>query len=970
VSDTTPEVRQSADPALGATGTGRRVIGLYTVLIVLLGAVLIVVAHLGHSKHSEPSIAGGYAVTSGTACLGPMVNVNQSGRYVSLSNTQSTLGGQLHFQDGELSGTVKCTDGTHAQFHARAGAGALSGRVGHTALAAALKSDPPVPGTPQPLAPSSLTGTYSLSPASSCLGSSVVLKQSGHRVAVSKTGTPYGTLTYRAGTLTGTVSCERNGGTRTVAGAASALTVGLQLMPASGAPATEMAEHFTASKQRTADQQVQAFFLAVIIVMVLARLVGSLMPRIRQPRVMGEVIAGILLGPTVFGLVDPQLQAKIFAPDITPYINVTANLGLVFYMFLVGMELDLGLLRGRIRTTAVISNTAVALPFMLGLVAAVPLYTVLAPGSAKFLAFALFVGVSMSITAFPVLARIISERRMLKRPLGAIVIGSAAIDDLTCWFIIALATAVASSGSSLGVLRTIGLAAVFVLGMALIVRPILARAAVAFEEAGRVPGAWIAAIFAGVIITATLTDKIGIAVLFGGFMMGLVMPRNAGMTEDVTRRVEDYVQIVLLPLYFVYTGLRTNVLLLGGGNLIWITVGLCALAIIGKFGGSIIASRLLKLSWRESAAVGILMNTRGLTELVALNLALTLGVISSALFAALVVMALVTTFVTGPLLRLIDPQNQFGAPPEEELTEIAEVLGPVGVSPAGGSILVAPQSGPALDQLLGIASSLARSEPPREVVIARLVRPSGGASIRAGLQSERRQLRDATRQVRLAAHSLVDEQLPVRAVALTSADIGSDLTKLAVAEHAALVLIDGRRPLLGDGIPREGVGVVLREASCDVAVLVTRENGSIAPTAGEVILVPFGGTDNDWAALEVASAVAASTGAKLRLLGAGLEESSASSMLSDAAMLVRQFSGVSAEIAMVVPGRAGVLAAAAEAKMLVIGLSERWQSEGLGETRRAIAKAAPAPILFVRRGEQGGSLEPGTQLSRYGWSRA
>ena len=213
-----------------------------------------------------------------------------------------------------------------------------------------------------------------------------------------------------------------------------------------------------------------AFFIAVVVVMLFARLCGSLMPRIRQPRVMGEVLAGILLGPTLFGALAPHLQSQIFASDIVPYIGVAANLGLIFYMFLIGLEVDLGQLRGRARMTLAVSNTALLVPLMLGLLVALPLYTLLAP-DIRFAAFALFVGVSMSITAFPVLARIISERRMLKRPLGTLALSAAAVDDVSAWFLIALATAVAGAGSGLVVLETIGWAAVFCLVMAFVGAP-------------------------------------------------------------------------------------------------------------------------------------------------------------------------------------------------------------------------------------------------------------------------------------------------------------------------------------------------------------------------------------------------------------------------------------------------------------------------------------------------------------------
>jgi Kef-type K+ transport system membrane component KefB len=965
------ELIGSEAPGFGSTASRRRLGLHYVILVVLLVSILITAISLGGGIHPAPNIAGGYDVSAGVLCLGSQFDVEQSGQYVDLSNAQSTLSGTLLLKHAVLTGEVGCLHGGERPIHARAGARTLAGTIGGLPLAALLTRDPPPPGAPKPLAPGSVDGTYALAPTSACLGGSIVLTGPGSAVRVSSGGAARGTLVYRGGNLAGAVGCEHGAGRWIVAGTAAGLVLDLMLKPIAPAPATA-AEHVSAAKQRTPDQTVLAFFLAIFVVMLFARLCGSLMPRIGQPRVMGEVLAGILLGPTFFGAIDPGLQTKIFAADIIPYINVAANLGLIFYMFLIGMEVDLGLLRGRLRMTFAISNTALALPLMLGLLAAVPLYGLLGPGQTKFLAFALFVAVSMSITAFPVLARIVSERRMLKRPLGALAVSAAAVDDVSAWFLIALATAVAGAGTFLGVLSTVGLAIVFCLAMGLLVRPLLARAAVAYDELGRVPGTWITAIFAGVLLSAITTDKIGIAVIFGGFVMGVVMPRHAGLSEEVTHRVEDFVLILLLPLFFAYTGLRTDVGLLNRGVLILIMLGLIAIAVLGKYGGTLIAARVLRLPWRESAALGVLMNTRGLTELIVLNLALTLGVISSALFAALVVMALVTTFMAGPMLRLIDPRNEFGAPPEAELAAAVPER-PAGIAPVGGAILVAPQNASALDQLLALAVPLARSDPPREIIIARLVRPPRGSAIRGGLQSEARRLREAEEQVERARARLLDDGIPTRGVTLTSADSDEDLARLAQSEEVGLVLIDGRRPLLGDGVPREGVGAVLRDAPCDVAVLVARQRARVSPDADGIVMVPFGGADHDWAALEMAAATAASTGARLKLLGAAATTEGApdaSRLLANAAVLVRQYAGIRAEPVLAEPGREGILSVASEAELLFIGLSDRWRQEGLGETRRAIARAAPAPIVFVRRGARGGELEPVTEMTRYGWSRA
>jgi Kef-type K+ transport system membrane component KefB len=982
-------------------GGVRRLTIHYAVLALVTAGVLIFVFTSGRTKHAQPQIAGGYDVAAATACLGPKIELAQSGRFVTISNAQSTLSGSLTFKSGRLSGAVHCVRGRVAQLDARVVSGVLAGSLGGLPVSAQLKRDPPEPGAPKPRAPRSVGGEYKLAPTSACLGSKLKLAQSGSTVKVMTSSKPRGTLIYRAGTLAGSISCER-GGARTLTGTAAGRALDLMLVPpvlkatagavgngaAIGAPSgtgpsaaagptgvggVSTPEHLAATKQRTAENTVVAFFIAVVVVMLFARLCGSLMPRIGQPRVMGEVLAGILLGPTAFGAIAPELQSMVFASDIVPFIGVAANLGLIYYMFLIGLEVDLGQLRGRARMTLAVSNTALLVPLMLGMLVALPLYPVLSPDT-RFAAFALFVGVSMSITAFPVLARIISERRMLKRPLGVLALSSAAVDDVSAWFLIALATAVAGAGSGIDVLETIGWAALFCLGMAFLVRPILARAAVAHDEAGRTPGTWITVIFAGVLLSAITTETIGIAVIFGAFAMGVAMPRHAGLSEDVTRRVEDFVLTLLLPLFFAYTGLRTNVGLLGTGELVGITIALCAIGIIGKYGGTLIAARVIRLPWRESAVLGALMNTRGLTELIVLNLALSLGVISSALFAALVIMALLTTFMAGPLMRLLDPDNAFGEEPEQELAAASAQLTPEQRQAAPEhSILVAPQSAAALDQLLALAEPLASSEPRRELILARLVRPPRGAAVRGGLQTEARLVDAASEQVQDKRQELLDAGLAARAVALTSADAGRDLTRLCRSEEVDLVLLDGRRPLLGDGVPREEVGVVLSDALCDVAVLVAREGAAVSPGPERSVVVPFGGADHDWAALELATWIAAASEAPLRLLGsAGQHEDGrdASGLLATAALTVQQFAGVTAEPVLAEPGRDGILAATAGAGLLIIGLSERWRKEGLGETRRAIARSAPAPIVFVRRGERPGALAPSTELTRFGWSSA
>jgi hypothetical protein len=536
---------------------------------------------------------------------------------------------------------------------------------------------------------------------------------------------------------------------------------------------------------------------------------------------------------------------------------------------------------------------------------------------------------------------------------------------------------VATSGTALDVVGTIGLVAVFVGVMLLLIRPLLSRASDAYDEAGRVPSGWIAVIFAGVLLSAYATETIGVAVIFGPFVMGLVMPRHAELTEDVTRRIEDFVVTLLLPLFFVYTGLRTDVGLLDRSELVLLLGALVLVAIVGKFAGAMIAARVAGFRWPASGVIGTLMNTRGLTELIVLNLALEKGVISPALFAALVIMALVTTFMAGPVLRLIDPSNRYGAPVEEEFERAraeSQAAFPA-MAPPERAILVAPQSEGALAQLRALAEPLARSQPPRELILARLIEPprAAAAGVRGGLQTENKLLEQALAELEHTRDDMIETGLAARAVAFISAEPGADLGRVVDRENVDLTLLDGRRPLLGPGVPRGPVGAVLADATSDAAVLVAREGSVVGPAADRPVVVPFGGAEHDWAALELGAWLGSAAGAPLSLLGvatSAAEVGHVSRMLGDASLLVQQYAGVSAHSLVVESGRAGIIDAAASAALLVIGLSARWRREGLGRTRAAIARAAPAPILFVRRGSRPGALAPSGEFTRFTWSAA
>jgi K+:H+ antiporter len=339
-------------------------------------------------------------------------------------------------------------------------------------------------------------------------------------------------------------------------------------------------------------------------------------------------------------------------------------------------------------------------------------------------------------------------------------------------------------------------------------------------------------------------------------------------------------------------------------------------------------------------------------------------VVTPALFTALVLVALVTTFMTGPVLRLIDPAGRLAVRPEDELAAAA-----TGAPAPERAILVAPQDGRHLDALLELAGPLARSQPARELLVARLLVPS---RIATGAAADDHELTQVAADLHRRRDRLLAAGLAVRTVAFTTADPAGDLLRLAAERPIDLILLDGRRPLLGEGVPRGPVGEVLLAAPCDVAVLVQRERGPVAAGPGRPVLVPFGGADHDWAALELGAWVASSRGAPLRLLGAAADDDAgrrdASRLLANASLVLQQLAGVPAEPLLIEPGREGVLRAAEGAGLLVVGLSERWREEGLGATRAEIARSAPVATLFVRRGGHQGALAPPDEVTRFAWS--
>ncbi len=413
-------------------------------------------------------------------------------------------------------------------------------------------------------------------------------------------------------------------------------------------------ENFTESFLVNLHHPLALLLAQIITIIFVARLFGWICMKLKQPSVIGEMIAGIVLGPSLVGLYFPEFSAFLFPKESLGNLQFLSQIGLILFMYIVGMELDLSVLRKRAHDAVVISHASIIFPFALGIGLSYFIYKEFAPDGVQFSSFALFIAIAMSITAFPVLARIVQERNLQKTKLGTIVITCAAADDITAWCILAAVIAIVKAGSFASSIYVILMAIAYVLLMIKIVRPFLKRIGELQAGKGIISKSIVAIFFLTLIISSYATEVIGIHALFGAFMAGAIMPENVKFRNLFIEKVEDVALVLLLPLFFVFTGLRTQIGLLNDGYL-WLITGLIILtAVTGKFIGSALTAKFLKISWKDSLTIGALMNTRGLMELIVLNIGYDLGVLSPQIFAMMVIMALVTTFMTGPSLDLIN----------------------------------------------------------------------------------------------------------------------------------------------------------------------------------------------------------------------------------------------------------------------------------------------------------------------------
>ena len=454
------------------------------------------------------------------------------------------------------------------------------------------------------------------------------------------------------------------------AGIVGILEIGLRLQPDAALVGQQSA---TTSRLSTPPQPVKAssstfgrvpyknlqhplsiLLLQVIVIISAARGIGQLFRKMGQPAVIGEMIAGILLGPSCLGMLSPGAQAFVFPAASLDTLQLLSQIGIILFMFVVGIELDVQHLRQRAQAAVLVSHASIVVPFFLGVACSLFLYHTLAPAPITFRAFALFMGIAMSITAFPVLARILEERGLSTSSLGSTAIACAAVDDVTAWCLLAVVVAIVQADGLSGALLTIGLTLLFIGFMLFLLRPQVCRLLGPEVWSETRSKGLTAGVLTLVFAAALCTEVIGIHALFGAFLTGVSMPSHTRLRIFLRERLETLSAVLLLPLFFAFTGLRTQIGLLNDWQSWAMCAGIIAVAISGKWGGSVLAARWTGLSWPDALAIGVLMNTRGLMELVVLNIGYDLGILSPHIFAMMVLMALATTFMTGPLLALLE----------------------------------------------------------------------------------------------------------------------------------------------------------------------------------------------------------------------------------------------------------------------------------------------------------------------------
>lgn len=607
--------------------------------------------------------------------------------------------------------------------------------------------------------------------------------------------------------------------------------------------------------------------IEVLVVIGGSRLVGWAFRAINQPLVIGEIVAGIALGPSLLGWLAPDIAGALFPVSAIPFLNVLSQIGLIFFMFLIGLELDPKYLRGNLKTAVVTSGVSILVPFSLAGILSLVIYPLVSNDSVSFTAFALFIGAAMSITAFPVLARIITENNLQNTRLGTLALTCAAVDDVTAWCLLAVAIAVTRTNSMAGAVPIIIYSMLYIGAMLTVGRWMLNLLSTYYDRAGKLSQLLLAVIYMAVVSSALITEAIGIHLIFGAFLLGAAMPKNPGLVREIAQKTEDFVLIFLLPVFFAYSGLKTQIGLLNSPELWLLAAAILGVAIVGKYFGTYFAARSCNINKQEASALGWLMNTRGLTELIVLNIGLELGVISPILFTMLVIMALVTTFMTSPLLEWTYPKKSIRLHSQPEPSESFDREVPVlheskpVPTPIGYRIIVPVANPNTQTGLLQLATSIAQNDLQSSIVNPLSLIELEEDYLFQSTPFEANRLIDRRLE---KLNALIETIEPTGVATETSGEatifqpivqIGYDVAQktavIAALDRTDLVLLGWHRPTFRNNRLGGKVAKMLGTTPADVAVFIDANHDSIAHSY-RTLLVPYTANHHDDLAVEIA----------------------------------------------------------------------------------------------------------------------
>lgn len=698
--------------------------------------------------------------------------------------------------------------------------------------------------------------------------------------------------------------------------------------------------------------------IEILIVIGVSRLVGLGFRVIKQPLVIGEIVAGIMLGPSLFGLIAPSWQEALFPSDTIPSLQLLSQIGLIFFMFLIGLELNPKYLKNQLKVAILVSNVGILLPFTLGAILAYFIYPLVSDPNVPFLSFVLFLGVAMSITAFPVLARIITEHNLQNTSLGRLALTCAAVDDITAWCLLAVSIAVASSSSVIDAFRSMICALLFIGFMILIGQMFLPKLATHYNRTGKLNQFLLAQIYMAVIASALITEWIGIHLIFGAFLLGVAMPKHEDLTRELAQKTEDFVLTLLLPIFFVYSGLNTQIGLLNNLQAWLICLVVLVVATTGKFVGAYAVARFCHIDSKEAAALGWLMNTRGLTELIVLNIGLNLKVISPLMFTILVVMAIVTTFITSPILSWLYPRGIISESLDEVIPESSKtdyrILVPV-ANPDTQLGLIS----------LALAIGVGKENLNTHIYPLSLIQLEEDYSFESTPEEVDRLILER----RLGLEQIIQTINPsflqslIHPIIQISNDVAKETTMIAEREHINLILLGWHRPAFSNNRLGGRVGQILSNAKTDVAVFIDKQNTKL-----NSILVPYIPNIHNELALELAIRILIyNKQCQLQIIRVLFENPLSSELDYELNNLIRQLpTQVGGSEALLQADRlkittidgehriSAVVAASADVDLTMVGASREWgvEKQSLGGYVDELSIQCQSSLLITRKYSQ------------------